>query len=298
MRAGNWNSAFFYETLETTLNAYRLGAELENHPADRVPWYEARVRKLKEFELLAETRVKDGVEPPHQLNIARFHRHGAEAELLVLLDEVKKAGLPKGALITRTAFEFQETRPTFTAFPNLKPPILVQRQTFDPTRDNPKVELEEKDLVPVPPLPVRAIDAPVHVRVRYQQLRAGLDYLRRTNEVIQIGSWTSQFLGDYLDMLTGALRSGAEFERTPDRRVAWLEARVARLKGFEKFTEKRVREKHDPPHRLCLVRLCRLQAEVDLLKLATEVSVAPSAPLHGWPSAPAGCASAPATRPY
>jgi hypothetical protein len=277
MRAGDWASVFFDETLETTLDTYRLGAELEPQLADRVPWYEARVRVMKEFELFTEARVRDGLEPPFRLNIVRFHRHGAEADLLVLLDEIKRSGAKAGAPIKREPFEFKLARPTWSAFPDLKPPIMVPPQV-DPTDPDPDTRPVEKDLVPVPALPVLAAYAEPLLRARYQQLRAGLDQLMRVRVVMQIGSWTSQFLPDTLDMMLGTFRVGAEFETEPDKRVAWYRARIARLKGFEQFIEKRVRAGDDRPHRLCLVRLARLRAEAELLQLAAKVSRAPGDP--------------------
>jgi hypothetical protein len=284
MRAGDWNLSYFDETLETALNTYRLGGELETDPADRVPLYEARVRVLKELELLTEARVKNRYDSPHRLSVVRFQRHGAEADLLVLLDEVKQFGPSKGAPVKRAAFEFKLARPTWTAFPNLNPPIRVQRPNADPARANPDIEFEEKDVVPVPPLPVLAADAPPLPRVQYQQLRAGLDHGRWIKLVIEIGSWTSQYTLDHLDMLMRTFPVGAEFETEPDKRAAWYEACIARLKGFERFIENRVKNGTDRPDKLCLVRLARLQAEAELLRHRTDVSRAPTprvSPLGG-----------------
>jgi hypothetical protein len=283
MRAGDWTSAYFDETLETTLNTYRAGGELEAHSADRVPWYEARVRVLKEFELFTEARVREGNDPPHRLNLVRFHRHGAEADLLVLLDEVKKAGPRAGAPITRAAFEFKVERPSYTAFPNLKPPIRVQRQSNDPKRRFPDLDFEVRDVVPVPPLPRLTADAEPLLRVRYQQLRAGLDHMHRIQQVIDIGNWTSQFLLDHLDLMILTFRAGAAFEREPGKQRAWYEARIARLKGLERFIETRVKDGDDPPHRLNLVRIARLQAEAELLEPRHQNVVAPAPPTCARP---------------
>jgi hypothetical protein len=69
---------------------HRLCADLEPTLAKRVPWYEARVRDLKEYERHIAVRVDFGSEAPHELSHIRFVRLRAEAELLELQAEVAK----------------------------------------------------------------------------------------------------------------------------------------------------------------------------------------------------------------
>ncbi len=69
---------------------HRLCADLEPTPTKRVPWYEARVRDLKEFERHVSDRVTIGSERPHVLSYIRFVRLNAEAELLELQAEIKQ----------------------------------------------------------------------------------------------------------------------------------------------------------------------------------------------------------------
>lgn len=66
-------------------------AALEPTAKKRLPWYEARVRELKEWEGFVRARVEVGVEAPQALNRARVVRLRAEADLLELLAEIEKA---------------------------------------------------------------------------------------------------------------------------------------------------------------------------------------------------------------
>jgi hypothetical protein len=92
LRIGSYNFQFIRDYVNMTVEVYRLAAELEEKPAKRVPWYEARVRKLKELERSVELRVEQGTEPPQGLPLARFHRLQAEIDLTKLKAEVEKAG--------------------------------------------------------------------------------------------------------------------------------------------------------------------------------------------------------------
>ena len=74
-----------------TAEIYRLAAELEETPAKRVPWYEARVRAFKEIERSFRNRVNIGTQPPQGLNLIRMERLKVEADLLKLKEEVEKA---------------------------------------------------------------------------------------------------------------------------------------------------------------------------------------------------------------
>jgi hypothetical protein len=76
-------------------DVYLVGAGLEESPARRVPWYEARVRKFKELEQYISNRGQYGNDSRQQLYRARFRRLGAEADLLELNAKVGQP--PKGA---------------------------------------------------------------------------------------------------------------------------------------------------------------------------------------------------------
>ena len=70
---------------------YFIAAELEDTPAKRVAWFEARVRVFKDGEEAVHAYVLQGVLPTTALHGARFERLRAEADLLRLKEEVEKA---------------------------------------------------------------------------------------------------------------------------------------------------------------------------------------------------------------
>ncbi len=80
-----------HATRVLTAATCRIGAELEEALANRVPWFEARVRIFKEIESFVDVRIKTGTERPERLSFARFERLQAEAELLELQAEIEKA---------------------------------------------------------------------------------------------------------------------------------------------------------------------------------------------------------------
>lgn len=86
------NRPFVSAPIAEVLNeTYRVCADLEPTPAKRLPWYEARVRDLKELEFYTRKRVEYGQALPNDLSRARIHRLRAEAELLELQAELEKA---------------------------------------------------------------------------------------------------------------------------------------------------------------------------------------------------------------
>jgi hypothetical protein len=92
IRIGNWNSQFFQEYMNFVNDVFQSAANLEDTPAKRIPWYEARVRKYKEFERFTGLRVINGNDAPQRLNQIRFQRLRAEAELLTLKADIEKPG--------------------------------------------------------------------------------------------------------------------------------------------------------------------------------------------------------------
>jgi hypothetical protein len=91
IRLGAWDIELLRDYAIMASAVYAVAAELEEVPARRVPWFEARVRKLKEFEGYVERSVRAGGTASQALNVARFQRLGAETDLLRL-----KADLEKG----------------------------------------------------------------------------------------------------------------------------------------------------------------------------------------------------------
>ena len=72
-----------------------VAAELEDAPAKRVAWFEARVRVLKDGEESVTAYVMKGNLPVSALHGARFARLRAEADLLRLKADIEKAEKPK-----------------------------------------------------------------------------------------------------------------------------------------------------------------------------------------------------------
>ena len=119
--------------------------------------------------------------------------------------------------------------------------------------------------IPTPPLPIPPTDASLLHKVRHEQVLEGLVYLHRINELIRVGAWNPQFFDEYIETTSDTYRRAGDQEANPADRVPWYEARVRKLKGFELFTQTRVKDKNDPPLRLNIARFWRLQAEADLL---------------------------------
>jgi hypothetical protein len=167
----------------------------------------------------------------------------------------------------------EKPRPSYTAFPDLKPPTIERKQVINPD-GTPQTVLVEKDAVPLPPWPTMAAGAPQLRKLQFEQLQEGREYLERIKKVLQIGAYNAQFFRDYIDMTAEVYRLAAELEEQPARRIPWYEARVRKLKEFEHFAEIRYRESHDPPQAVNLARFSRLRAEIELTKLKTEVEKA------------------------
>jgi hypothetical protein len=264
-------------------NTYQTAAKLEEQPADRVLWYEARIRVLKEFERVVKTRVANKQDPPQYLDLLRFRRLGTEADLLRLKAEVERIGPTTGSPPLRETFAYKGPRPFFTAFPNLKPPT-IETGEFKNSDGVTQFAAREKDGVPLPRLPT-VTGAPVLQKARLEQIRIGLSYLEHLSEVIRIGSWTAQSSPEYLEMVSGVYRCIAELENVPAKRIPWYEARVRTLKEFERFTETRVQNRTDMPQQLNNVHIHRLRAEAELLVLKAEVAKPQPAPMYVYPPA-------------
>ena len=68
-------------------------------------------------------------------------------------------------------------------------------------------------------------------------------------------------------MASGVYQTASELQPTSAGRVRCYEQRILLLKECERFTKANVDTGGDPSQTLNLVRLLRLQAEADLLKL-------------------------------
>ena len=84
MRVGKWAQTDYFATINVTMEAYQLGAELADTREEKLGWYVDRVVMLKTFEQYFAIRMESGTEPPQVLHVIRFYRLRAEAELLEL----------------------------------------------------------------------------------------------------------------------------------------------------------------------------------------------------------------------
>jgi hypothetical protein len=264
----------FVDYFRVVADTYRMAAELEGRLADRVPWYEAHVRALKGAERYAVRRVELGTAPPQNLDMICFLRLQAEAELLRLKAAVDSARPARGPALARGDFLFDERwgrgdvkpRPHYTAFPDLKP-RAVELVEEESASGGTKLVARYKDAVPMPPLPVVGVDAPLARRVRVEQVRAGLAYLDPRRELVPEWGWVESAFRERLRVVAEVYRVAAELEDTPAKRVPWYEARVIVLKDIEQFIARRVPRGVTPPQYLNRVRVARLQAEAELLAL-------------------------------
>lgn len=90
---GSYSSQYFPEYVLMTSETFRAAAQLEDSPAKRIPWHEARIRAFKDIELFLEGRVRDGLSSPSQISDVRVRRLDAEAELLALKAEAERPAI-------------------------------------------------------------------------------------------------------------------------------------------------------------------------------------------------------------
>jgi hypothetical protein len=263
--------------IDTAANVYRLAAELEETPAERVPWYEARVRVLKMAERFTEIRILNRSIDPEALHTARFFRLRTEADLLRLQAEVARTGAAAGKKRERTPIVdknliggrdgFTAFPDGFTAFPDLK--HLWEFRNVKGPNGNQKVELVEFPHV-LPPAPAAAADAPALRKVRAEQFQIGLDFLTRIKAKTLIQGPTEHYRL-YEAMSADVYALAAALEDTPAKRIPWFEARVRELKQHEHSALIRTKNGNWLPQLLYLTRVSLLRTEADLLKLKAEV---------------------------
>jgi len=126
---GWWSDTYLPDLVMMTTETYRAAAEAEDALANRVPWYQERVRAMKSIEHFIENRVRSGTASPLSLHLTRFTRYQCEVDLLRLMDEVAKTNNTKGRpLIAQSIVVFlRDTKQlTYTAFPELKALLRVE----------------------------------------------------------------------------------------------------------------------------------------------------------------------------
>jgi len=155
-----------------------------------------------------------------------------------------------------------------SAFPDLKPPTREYKQGPDG-----KPIVEEKGVVPLPPFPVVKADAPILRKVQYEQMREGFEYIYRIRSLEAIQGRSGDFRIN-LTVTAETYQLAADLEDTAAKRVPWYEARVRAFKEIEQYTQNRTAVGTAPPQEVNVVRMERLKAEADLLKLKAEVEKA------------------------
>jgi hypothetical protein len=88
---GQYRSEEYFQFLNEITGMYEQAAELEPTAAGKIAAYEARLLVYKESERFMVARVLAGHDPPHQLNLIRFDRLQAEADLIQLKERLDEA---------------------------------------------------------------------------------------------------------------------------------------------------------------------------------------------------------------
>lgn len=280
IRIGRWIPDHFDHYLFMASAVYTVAADLEDKPADRVPWYEERVRLLKGFERFTEIRAEIGTEWPYRLLQARFARLGAEADLLRLKAEVAKAGGATGRPLVMKKIEFDFPRPNkgkipllapatvFTAFPDLTP---RQKVVTDPDGTIRIVE-DEQGYVPLPRLPLLPANPTELQKLHHEQVRERFAYLQNATVVVPLSLRTPDFrYPPFWIALGDTYRAAAELEPRLPARIPWYESRVRDLKTVENYIIRRVEVGTSATQDLDALRYLRLQSEADLIRLKREV---------------------------
>jgi hypothetical protein len=249
---------------ETAAEAYRLAADLEPRLADRVAWYDARVRALKGWVIWNEIRVSNGSIQPSNYLAARFEQLQVEVDLLRLLAQ-------HAATTVRGEAPFREeinigtrtktnTPPAYTAFPTVRAPVRKVKEQ----RANGLIVYEWVDAVKRPEVSAPRADAPTRVKLRYEQVSEGLEYIDRVQRNL--------FAGHYFDatghvvVLADVYRSAVDLANGPAERTRWLEQQVRDGKLIEEWTDFQTRTGAFAPYTRAFVRVHRLKAEIELLK--------------------------------
>jgi hypothetical protein len=82
---------FLPEMLHVSNDLFRVAVAAEPTAAGKQGLFEDRVALFKYFERVTQSKVDAGASPPHRLNLARFYRLQAEAEL-ILIQQPSKTG--------------------------------------------------------------------------------------------------------------------------------------------------------------------------------------------------------------
>jgi hypothetical protein len=79
---GRWTPQDFYNLVKVMNDVYRVAAELETDPVEKVAVLSEQVLMFRDAERFTQARAEAGADSPQQLNMARFYRLQAEADLI------------------------------------------------------------------------------------------------------------------------------------------------------------------------------------------------------------------------
>jgi hypothetical protein len=254
---------------ETAAEAYRLAAELEPRLADRLPWYEARVRALKGSFVWSERRVLYGGFPAYRFHAARFEHLQTEVDLLRLRARLTNTGTRPGEALRREEINVgtrtkPDMPPAYTAFPGIRAPVPQVNEQW------PKGERYYKwvgaDKCPERPgRPVPRADAPTRLKLRYEQVSEGLEYIDRVQQQLFTGFKVTDAKYDVV-VFADLYRAAVDLANEPAERTRWLEQHVRDCKLLEGWTDIRTRNVIVAPYDRAFIRVHRLKAEIELLK--------------------------------
>jgi len=244
---------------------HEVAAQMAPGRKDKVRSYQARVLVFKELEKLYERRVNDGSSLSFELDLVRFRRLQAEAALMCLAGGAPLPGLEPKPMPAKAADpKLDKPLPAYTAFPKLKLPEPLFDKDYSAKMDELVIKGILRDLPQ---------DHSLLERVRYEQVRAGLDCVNKMQILIGIGKWRVDYcLNKYLQIASQVYPVAAELESTAEGKIRCYEAGVLVLKEIEAITETRVEAGSDPSFDLETARFYRHQAEANLMRLKDELA--------------------------
>ncbi len=275
----------FNSNLTFAVQVFHAAAQLEPQLLDRVPWYEACVRTMKELEDYTTSRVAAGALQPQRADSIQFQRLSAEADLLTLLASIAtlRPSAPAPS-VKREPFAVDQLKPlpepdTYTAFPEFKP---VPQFPGDLSGEKRLAALLAGAKAPI----ATPGETPLRQLQREQTL-CGLAYIAYAEGKMALYGPDPRTFSTEQAMTAEILRVAAKQEPQATNRIAWHEARIRALKEGERYAELRVRAMAIKPQMLDQARFNRLGAEIDLLLL--KAGPAPAAPATTPTAAPALC---------
>ncbi len=113
-------------------------------------------------------------------------------------------------------------------------------------------------------------DSPLR-KLQKDRCRELSSYLAKIETLIEIGKWNPQDFSEYLKICASLSESLLEVVDKPTDKLKCLELCVEIIKVGEKFTETRIAVGSDPSQNLNVARAARINAEIQVLKLKTEI---------------------------